>query len=67
MRDSEVNSVLRPDISLGHIEDHRMGMKLRCGVAFDWTCSIVLESSGDELAGGLRRTHIADPRLRVPL
>jgi hypothetical protein len=42
-------------------------MKLRRSIVIDGPRGIVLESGGDEFSGRLRGTHIADPRLRVPL
>src|ERR1019366_9238622 len=54
-------------LPLGHVEDHGMGMKLRCRVTIDRPRGIVLESGCDEFSGRLRGVHIADPRLRVPL
>src|SRR5271157_5537726 len=42
-----------------------MCMKLGRSIAIDGPRGIVLESGGDEFAGGLRGMDIADPRLRV--
>jgi hypothetical protein len=54
-------------LALGNIEDHGMGMKLRCSIAIDRPRRIVLESGGNEFPGRLRGADIADPGLRVSL
>src|SRR5712691_1538264 len=41
-------------LSLGHVEDHSMGMKLGRSIAIDGPCGVVLESGGDEFSGRLR-------------
>jgi hypothetical protein len=52
---------------LGHVEDDSVGVQLRCGVAIDGASGIVLKSSSNKLAGGLRRVNIADTGLCVSL
>jgi hypothetical protein len=54
-------------LSLGHVEDDGMGMKLRCRVAIDGTRGIVLELSGGEFSCSLGGAVASDPRLGVPL
>ena len=43
---------------LGHVEDDRMSMQLRCGVAINGTGGIVFKSSGNKFAGSLRRVNL---------
>ena len=54
-------------LTLGHIENDRMSMKLRRGVAIHRTGSVMLEGSGNELGRRLGRVDIADACLRIPL
>ena len=49
------------------IEDDRMGMELRRGVAFDRTAAVMLELGDSPCARRLCRDVAADPRLRVLL
>src|ERR1035441_4181933 len=52
---------------LCHIEDHRMGMKLRSGIPIDRASGVMLELRGNEFARRLGGIVAADPRLRIPL
>jgi hypothetical protein len=52
-------------VSFRHVEDHRMGVELGCGIAIDWPGGIVLEGGSDELSRGLRFPYIADACLCV--
>jgi hypothetical protein len=54
-------------LTLGHIENDRMSMKLRRSVAIHRTGSVMLEGGGNEFARRFRRVDIADTRLRIPL
>ena len=54
-------------LTLGHVEDDCVRVKLRRGIAINWAGSIVLEGRGNELAGRLRRMDVADAGLGVPL
>jgi hypothetical protein len=54
-------------ITLGHIEDHGVSMKLRCGVTVDGTSGVMLELRSDKLPGGFGSMVAADPGLCVPL
>jgi hypothetical protein len=56
-----------PVLAFSHIEDNGMGVELRRGIAGDGPRGVVLEGRGGELAGQLRRIHIAEPGLRVSL
>ena len=50
-------------LPLGHVENHRMGVKLRRSIAFDGPGGVVLEGGGDKFARRLRCVDVADPRL----
>ncbi len=52
---------------LRHVEDHRMGMKLRCCIAIDRAGGVMLELGSDELACILGGMIAADPCLGIPL
>jgi len=54
-------------LALGHIEDHRMRVELRRGIAIDGPRRVVLEGRGGELPRRLRSMDVANPRLRVVL
>ena len=54
-------------VPLGHIENDRVSMKLRRGIAIHRTSGVMLEGRGDELARRLRRMDVADARLGIPL
>jgi len=54
-------------LAFGHIEDDGMSVELRRGVAINGPRGVVLEGCGGELTGQLRRVHIAEAGLRVPL
>src|ERR1700679_760873 len=53
--------------ALCHIEDNGVGVKLRRGIAIDRTSGVMLEGSGDELAGCLRCMDVANAGLGIPL
>jgi hypothetical protein len=46
---ARLQSAHRSIFTLGHIEDHGMGMELRRGVAIDRTRGVMLEGRGDKL------------------
>src|SRR5260370_3427132 len=54
-------------LTLGHIENDGMSMKLWCGIPIYRAGSVVLKGGGNELGRRLGRVDIADPRLRIPL
>jgi len=54
-------------VTLGHVEDDCVRVKLGRCVAINWAGSVVLERCGNELAGRLRRMHVADAGLGIPL
>jgi len=54
-------------LTLSQVEDHRMRVKLRSGVAVHRPRGIVLKRGSDEFPGRFGRMNIADARLRVPL
>src|ERR1039458_1005845 len=53
--------------AFGHIEDDRMGMKLRSGVSVDGASSVMLKRRDDKLPRGLRRVVAADAGLGIVL
>ncbi len=53
--------------SLSHIEDDCMSMKLRRGIAVNWTSGVMLEGSSDELACCLGRMDVTYASLCVSL
>src|SRR5216683_3293995 len=67
LQGSHLFPIFETVLALGHVEDHGMGMKLRCRVAIDGPRGVVLESGGDKVSGRLRGMDIADSRLRVAL
>ncbi len=56
-----------PIVSLSHIEDYCVSMKLRRSIAIYRTSGVMLEGSGDELACCLRRMDVTNASLCVPL
>src|SRR5208337_2509493 len=54
-------------LTLGHIENDRMSMKLWRGIPIYRTGSVVLKGGGNELGRRFRRVDIADTRLCIPL
>jgi hypothetical protein len=54
-------------LRFGHVKDDDVGVELRRGVALHRTGAVVLEPSGDPLAGGLGRMIAADAGLNVAL
>src|SRR5271168_918037 len=50
-------------LAFGHIEDNGMGVKLRSGIAVNRAGGVMLEGSGDKLAGRLRCMDVADAGL----
>ena len=52
-------------VAFGDIEDHSMGVELRCGVAVYRTGGVVLKGSRNEFACRLRRVDVANPRLGI--
>jgi len=54
-------------LTLRHVEDDRVRVKLGCCVAIHGASSIVLEGRGDEFSGCLRRMDVADAGLGIPL
>jgi hypothetical protein len=53
-------------LTLRHVEDNRVRVKLGRSVAIHWAGCIVLEGRSNELAGRLRRMHVADAGLGIP-
>ena len=53
--------------AFGHVEDDDMGVELRRGIAVNRSGSVMLEGRGHKLAGLLRLTDVAHPRLGVAL
>ena len=56
-----------PIVSLSHIEDDCVSMKLRRSIAVYRTSGVMFEGSGDELACCLRRMDVPNAGLCVPL
>jgi integrase len=54
-------------VTLGHIENDRVRMKLRRSIAVHGTSGVMLKGSGDELVRRLRRMDVTDARLCIPL
>jgi len=54
-----------PVFTLGHVEDHGMGVELRRGIPRDRPRRVVLEGRGGELSCRLGGMDVADPRLGV--
>jgi hypothetical protein len=54
-------------LTLGHIENDHMSVKLWRGIPVYRAGSVMLEGGGNELGRRLRRVDIADSRLRIPL
>jgi hypothetical protein len=54
-------------LALCHIEDHRMGVKLRRGISVDRASGVMLKSGGNESPGGFGGMVAADAGLRIVL
>ncbi len=62
-----LQSVGLPVRGFGNVENHGMGMQLRCGIAVHRAGAVMLEFGGDHFAGGFSRVVASDTGLDIVL